>query len=113
MCDAKPPYDAVCVWRLCDVVQDSLAGLAYLHERGIVHRDLKPENLLVFEHPVTKELVTKLADFGTNKNLAGAGAGAAHTLDQGTIYFWAPEMRARNPQYTTVCEPCAQRSIIV
>ena len=89
-------------------MQGSLAGVAYLHDRDVLHRDLKPENLLVFEHPLTHELTTKLADFGATKDAAGAGAGALHTLDVGTAYFWAPEMRAGDPQYTKVstCSLC-------
>ena len=68
--------------------EETLKGLAYLHEHRIVHRDIKGGNVLV-----TEGGRAKLADFGTSMMMAGetAGDGGAETLC-GTPYFMAPEV---------------------
>jgi serine/threonine-protein kinase len=45
-----------------EILAQTAEGLAYAHARGVIHRDIKPENLII-----TKELRSKIADFGIAK----------------------------------------------
>jgi eukaryotic-like serine/threonine-protein kinase len=59
-------------WPLRDAVrflEDTLSGLAAVHERGVVHRDLKPENIFV-EGGHAEGRTPKLLDFGISKAAA-------------------------------------------
>ncbi len=53
------------VWRYW--MENSLAGLGYLHARGIVHRDVSPGNILV-----TKDGAVKITDFGISRKIVTA-----------------------------------------
>ena len=46
------------------ILNETLKGLAFMHERRIIHRDIKSDNILFSN---TGEL--KIADFGTAVNL--------------------------------------------
>ena len=75
-------------------MQQTLAGLAYLHEQGVVHRDIKGANLLL-----TISGGVKLADFGVSTNLEGGG-GDAYANAVGTPYWMAPEVIELHPPST-------------
>lgn len=82
------------------VLQQTLDGLAFAHQKGFVHRDLKPANILLTgNHPP----VAKLADFGLAKNFERAGfSGMTATgIAGGTPVFMPREQliqfRATNP----------------
>lgn len=50
-------------------MNDTSAGLAYLHENGIIHGDIKPDNLLLDEN-----LVCLLTDFGMARAKVGTNS---------------------------------------
>ena len=70
----------------CQIYQQIISGLEYLHKNNIVHRDIKPENLII--NKKTKEL--KIVDFGlsnifnTEKKLLSSSCGSPS--------YAAPEM---------------------
>lgn len=75
--------------RLRVVLQELIAGLLYLHERGVVHRDLKPSNVMVQEdgHVV-------ILDFGLVVELqqpSGETASVGTRNFAGTPRYAAPE----------------------
>jgi serine/threonine protein kinase len=69
------------MWQLTDAVQ-------FLHSVSVMHRDLKPTNCLVFGK------ITKLCDFGLAKNV-GPESPDSNTLDVGTEYYRAPEVKTK------------------
>jgi len=70
----------------CQIYQQIISGLEYLHKNNIVHRDVKPENLII--NKKTKEL--KIVDFGlsnmfnTERKLLSSSCGSPS--------YAAPEM---------------------
>ncbi len=44
------------------LIQDALAGLSYIHQKGFVHRDIKPGNIMLKKN--NGDLFPKLMDFG-------------------------------------------------
>ena len=68
---------------MLQVLQQSLAGLTYLHGENIVHRDVKPSNILVASR---NPLKIKIADFGLSKH------GSRLLTQCGTSDFMAPEI---------------------
>ncbi|VDM39437.1 unnamed protein product [Toxocara canis] len=63
------------------IVEQTLCGLAYLHEAGRIHRDVKAGNILL-----TDSGVVKLADFGSASVICPAQSFV------GTPYWMAPEV---------------------
>jgi len=80
---------------------DCACAMNFLHESSIIHRDLKPDNLLVTSLN-RAEIVCKLSDFGTTKDIAGDMMGdMTQTKGIGTPYFMAPEVMRGGGHYTT------------
>jgi len=85
-------------------VLDAAAGLGAAHKQGIVHRDVKPANLLR-----DAEGVTRVADFGLAKALAGTQQISREGAILGTPAFMAPEqwinrgIDHRSDLYSLVC----------
>ena len=83
------PFEAIEYFISCQIYQDIIECVKYLHEDKMIHRDLKPENILVLKHPSNHKFI-KLGDFDTlkyveyNKN--------SHTTNQGTSTYMAPEV---------------------
>ena len=71
-------------------VQESAAGLRYLHSVGIIHRDIKPENILIGG----KAKTAKVADYGISR-IADVSNTMTHT---GTFIYQAPEI-SRGERY--------------
>jgi eukaryotic-like serine/threonine-protein kinase len=83
-------------YRAQEILVQTAAGLAHMHEKGWIHRDIKPDNFLV-----APDNVVKLIDF----NLARKPAGGLSKLFgmktpvQGTHSYMAPE-QIRGQQVT-------------
>jgi serine/threonine protein kinase len=84
---------------VCNIAEQVLCGLKYLHDQGWVHRDLKTANIMV-----TQDHIAKILDFGLVKLGGESDGGEQHTqLTQahcafGTPQYMAPEqcMDAKN-----------------
>ncbi|MEL7156234.1 MAG: serine/threonine-protein kinase [Actinomycetota bacterium] len=74
--------------QLLVVLDDIVAGLAHLHDRGMIHRDIKPANVLHADGS------WKLADFGLMRDLSATGTYHRGDLLIGTPIFMAPELFA-------------------
>lgn len=66
-------------------ISQTLAALAYAHERGVIHRDIKPGNIMVTPHGVVK-----LMDFGIAKSKAEPLKTAPGTT-MGSLHYMSPE----------------------
>ena len=68
-----------------------------LHQKDYIHRDLKPENILI-----TKELNSKITDFGISKKI-GEENSNTKTMKVGTSFYMAPEVVLTN-NYSFKCD---------
>ncbi|KAH3767846.1 tyrosine protein kinase [Pelomyxa schiedti] len=71
---------------------DCCRGMDYLHQCSILHRDLKPDNLLMCSLDITSDVVCKLIDFGTTRDINVSQATQYYTKGVGTPVFMAPEL---------------------
>ncbi len=79
------------------LIDDMLAGLAYLHDKGVLHRDIKPANIMVastrfsITHPTSRGgRIVKLMDFGIAKEIGTDSQTQALEI-VGTPAYIAPE----------------------
>lgn len=76
-----------------NMVQQIVAGLAYIHEHGFFHRDIKPENLLCRKGPDT----IKIADFGLIREIDSK---PPFTDYVSTRWYRAPEVLLHSTDYS-------------
>lgn len=74
--------------RVIEILRQTAAALAELHDHGLVHRDIKPQNILLCRAPGGGH-VAKLIDFGLVKDSA-EGTGAPGSI-VGTPLYISPE----------------------
>lgn len=71
-------------------------GIEYMHAKEVIHRDIKPANLLWFVSPDNKASI-KICDFGLAKINNTPGSMTPRVV---TCWYRAPEICARDPNYT-------------
>lgn len=77
------------------ILDQSIAGLTYMHAHGIIHRDIKPENMLI--EPVSMRV--RYCDLGGSKHIS-MNVGP-NSVDVGSMNYRAPEIVIfGDPQYT-------------
>jgi serine/threonine protein kinase len=84
----EKPSRVISADKALDYLDQTLDGLACLHDAGILHRDIKPFNLLI-----TDQDTIKICDFGLSV-LRGEKYGGPANLNVGSPYYAAPEQEA-------------------
>eukprot|EP00043_Microstomoeca_roanoka_P008610 m.82757 g.82757 ORF g.82757 m.82757 type:complete len:1276 (-) comp14317_c0_seq1:1885-5712(-) len=87
------PKMAISVSRRHTFLQDTAAGMNYLHEQTRMHRDLKSANLLV-----TESWQIKVTDFTTAKNVVQSALTRQQTSSNGEDFVQPPPMSEFNNQ---------------
>lgn len=82
----------------CNIIEQILSAVVYLHRHNFVHRDLKPENI-IFETKDANSAI-KVIDFGTSTYFQKGSNKLRKKL--GTPYYIAPEVLKRN--YDEKCD---------
>ena len=99
------PMEPIEYFISCQLFQEVLECLQYLHDHNIMHRDIKPANILINEKPVNSRFI-KICDFGLAKlyeKNKSVMITATHTTGQGTPNYYAPEVRWKN-HYSAKCD---------
>ena len=85
----------------CQLFEELIECVKYLHESNMIHRDLKPENILIINPPKNNR-VLKLCDFDLAKP-AEMYETTTNTRGQGTSKYMAPEVYSTN-HYSSKCD---------
>jgi serine/threonine protein kinase len=79
----------------CNIAEQILNGLKYLHAKCIAHRDLKPQNmLLTWAENNEMNTVLKLCDFGLSRQVSSDPESIQSYSLVGTKKYLSPELRA-------------------
>ena len=98
--EKSDPFEAIEYIISCQLFQEVVECVKYLHDSKIMHRDLKPENILILNHPKDNKFI-KLCDFDLAK-FAGL-SDRSHTANQGTTKYMAKEVE-RGKRYNFKCD---------
>ena len=79
------------VFEACQVMEQLLDAVAYIHKHGIIHRDIKPQNIFYLPNGTVK-----LADFGIAVD-AKMDETKTEKGVMGSIFYLAPEICEGNP----------------
>jgi Ca2+-binding EF-hand superfamily protein len=85
--------------KACELIQEILFAIYYLHSYGIIHRDIKPENIMTIDN--SEDTHIKLIDFTVSKIIS---KNELMKEPYGTLSYIAPEILEEKPYNEKVDE---------